>query len=167
VVQDGTIWQNGLNWPDSVSASLQTGSSTSANLRMAVLRFDLSFIPHNAEMDIATLAIMQGYKVGTSTVRAHQLLAPWTEATATWANLAGHYDVSVLGSFLSTLPTGSDTGERRVDLTALAQAWVDGAPNHGILLEEDPMIQSGFRSSEHPNVALRPRLEVCYTTLVP
>jgi hypothetical protein len=134
---------------------------------MAALRFDLSFIPRNADMDSAYLAIMQGYKVGTSTVRAHQLLAPWTEATATWANLAGHYNTNVLGSFLSRLATGGDTGERRIDLTGLAQAWVDGAPNHGVLLADDPLMKSGFRSSEHPTVALRPRLEVCYTTLVP
>jgi hypothetical protein len=55
---------------------------------------------------------------------------------------------------------------RRIDVTAAMQAWADGAPNFGLAIL--PQIISGnddgieIRSSENPNMILRPRLEVTY-----
>ena len=91
-------------------------------------------------------------------IRAHRITAPWDEATVTWRRFAERYAPEV-----EATTTGIPYGTSALDLTALVQAWVDGAhPNHGVLLEEDAGARTAFRSSEHHVASQRPRLDVCY-----
>ncbi|WP_437915668.1 DNRLRE domain-containing protein [Sorangium sp. So ce302] len=163
-VEDATIWETYPTWTDS-TVLLRTGTLAGFGVRHAVLRFDLSPVPTEAQVVSATLRLRQIYRddTSTSTINIHRILSPWTEPTVTWQSLANgtDFDPAIAASFQS-LP---GVGMRSADLTALTAAWLAGTtPNHGVLLEEAPVLTTSFRSSEEPNVAERPSLEVCYTT---
>ncbi|WP_437924846.1 DNRLRE domain-containing protein [Sorangium sp. So ce291] len=150
-------------WNDGASTTLSTGTGT-GGVRRSLLRFDLAGIPASAAIASATLSLYQTYKIESSVVRVHRATAPWSESTVTWGNFGGggHFDALVEASFV-TGGAGGTTGFRNVDLTALAQAWVNGAlDNHGVLLDETPVIRSSLRSSESGSTTERPALTVCY-----
>jgi hypothetical protein len=94
-----------------------------------------------------------------STVRAHRVTAPWSEASVTWQSFADAYDPAAVAS----VDVNGYGVERSIELSALAQAWVDGTiANHGILLEQDPTGMISYKSSERSTVSQRPRFTVCY-----
>ncbi len=93
------------------------------------------------------------------TVRVHRVITPWLESQVTWNNFAGGFDPSVLGSFVPTA-----VGWQAVDITALAQAWVNGTyPNDGILLEQGRTDFTLYSSSDNSDLTLHPRLVLTYT----
>ncbi|KYF60138.1 hypothetical protein BE04_11305 [Sorangium cellulosum] len=158
-VADAVLWQNAPGWNDGTSPNLGTGTSETGGLRRSLLRFDLSGVPSGAEVVSANLSISQTYKVVDSTVRIHRVTSAWEEPTVTWASFGEAFDPAVAASFTS----GGGAGVRSSDVTALAQAWVSGASaNHGVLLEEDPVLRTEYRSSEKTAVELRPKLDLCY-----
>ncbi|AUX41281.1 uncharacterized protein SOCE26_026910 [Sorangium cellulosum] len=162
-VEDSTIWETFPTWTDSTQI-LRTGTLTDFGVRHAVVRFDLSPVPSQATVVSATLRLQQIYRDDTSssTIDLHRITSPWSEPTVTWQGLGNGaaFDPAVAASFQS-LP---GAGVRSVDLTSLTAAWLSGsAPNHGVLLEEAPVLTTSFRSSEDSDPARRPSLEVCYT----
>ncbi|HTN85236.1 MAG TPA: DNRLRE domain-containing protein [Sorangium sp.] len=83
-------------------------------------------------------------------------------ATVTSSNFGGAFNPAVEAPFVA--PAGIDA-RQSCDVTALAQAWVDGSlPNHGVLLREPGPNKHSFRSSEHARSDAHPRLDVCYVT---
>ena len=115
-------------------------------------------IPAGAVIDSATFSIYVSADVG-ETVRLHRITAPWDELLVTWNSFAASYDPAVEGSFVSDI-----LGWRSADVTALVQAWVNGAyPNYGILLEQGQTNRTWYPSSETSAVENRPKLEICYT----
>ncbi len=94
---------------------------------------------------------------------------PWDESS-TWNSLGnGLSPGDDLGSLLATFSgdnSPNDDSMRRIDITSAVQAWVNGAPNHGVAIL--PEIIAGnddgivIRASENTNTILRPRLEVTY-----
>lgn len=128
----------------------------------ALLRFDLGAIPQDIVIDSATVTLFQQSNNGQATVSAHRITAPWDEDTVTWSSFAGAFDAAVEDSFDNGGAPGA--GPVSLDLTALTQAWLDGAiPNHGVLLEQSPATHTLLCSSEQEKEARRPRLTVCYT----
>jgi hypothetical protein len=94
---------------------------------------------------------------------------PWDESS-TWNSLGnGLSPGDDLGALVAVF-TGDNEPDvdsmRRIDITAAMQAWVNGAPNHGLAIL--PEIIAGnddgivIRASENGNAVLRPRLEVTY-----
>ncbi|WP_207217850.1 MULTISPECIES: DNRLRE domain-containing protein [Sorangium] len=163
-VEDATIWETFPTWSDS-TVLLRTGTLAEFGVRHAVLRFDLSPVPAGANVVSATLRLEQIFRdtTSSSTINIHRILSPWTESTVTWQSLGNgsDFDSAIAASFQS-LP---GAGIRSADLTSLAAAWLAGTvPNHGVLLEEAPVLTTSFPSSEEPTVSRRPSLEVCYTT---
>ncbi|WP_437957916.1 DNRLRE domain-containing protein [Sorangium sp. So ce119] len=163
-VEDATIWEVFPTWNDS-TVLLRTGTLAEFGVRHAVLRFDLSPVPAGANVASATLRLEQIFRdtTSSSTINIHRILSPWTESTVTWQSLGNgsDFDPAIAASFQS-LP---GVGIRSADLTSLTAAWLAGAvPNHGVLLEEAPVLATSFPSSEEPQVGRRPSLEVCYTT---
>ncbi|WP_437910140.1 DNRLRE domain-containing protein [Sorangium sp. So ce327] len=160
-VADVVLWQNAPTWNDGANVALSSGTSASGGIRRSLLRFDLSGLPSNAEVVSANLSLSQIYKADTSTVRVHRVTSAWAEFTATWGSFGESFDPAIVASFTG----GGAAGVRSSDLTALARAWVSGeAENHGVLIEEDPVVRSEFKSSERPEIASRPKLDVCYVT---
>ena len=117
-------------------------------------------IPEGAIIDSATFSI---YVNGDSdqTVQLHRITASWTETGVTWGNFGGSFDGAVEGSFVA-----NGTGWRSVDITSLVQQWTEGIyRNYGLLLEQGLTNSTTYRSSEDGPVELRPKLEICYTTV--
>ncbi|WP_437521425.1 DNRLRE domain-containing protein [Sorangium sp. So ce726] len=158
-VADAVLWRRAPRWNDGSNTNLSTGTSAAGGLRRSVLRFDLPVIPAGAEVVSASLSLAQTYKTVDSTVRVHRVTAAWDELTVTWSSFGDAFDPTVAASFTA----GAGVGLRSADITALAQAWVSGeSANHGVLLEEDPVQSTDYRSSEKPLIEQRPRLDLCY-----
>ena len=98
------------------------------------------------------------YQASNQEVRLHRITEMWSESVVTWDN-APSYDSSVEGSFTAS------SGCQTVDVTALVQAWINGTyENNGILLEQDQIGLTWYRSSEYvDDPSLRPSLEICFT----
>ncbi|XXX77706.1 DNRLRE domain-containing protein [Sorangium sp. So ce134] len=155
-VADTAIWALYPSYNEGSSPYLHTGLSNGAETR-ALYRFELDFIPYGATVESATFSTTL-YSSGTGEIRVHRINASWAEPTVTWSSFADSFEPSVEATFL-----GASSGVATVDLTALVQAWVDGAhPNHGFLLEEDLTALTSYRSSEHGILGDRPSLEVCF-----
>lgn len=142
---------------DGAAVNVYTGRASGADKR-ALLWFDLSEIPAGRGILSASLSLYQSYKKTSSVVRVHRVLSPWTEADATWGGAGSAFapEVSV------TIAADGGSGDRGASVRDLVQAWVDGAANLGMLLEEDPAMQTTFRSSETTVVSQRPALSVCH-----
>jgi hypothetical protein len=143
----------------------------------ALVRFDgiigADQVPAGATIVNATLVIDLSDDIDTPffdpSFFVYQVIRDWNESS-TWNSLGGGLSLgadlgAVIGSFRGdNVPSGDSM--RRIDVTAAMQAWADGAPNFGLAIL--PQIISGnddgieIRSSENPNMILRPRLEVTY-----
>ncbi|XXX81988.1 DNRLRE domain-containing protein [Sorangium sp. So ce134] len=160
-VADAVLWQSSPSWNDGAGVTLSTGTSAGGGPRRSLLRFDLSGLPPGAEVVSASLSLSQTFKTVDSTVRVHRVTSAWEESAVTWASFGEAFDPAVAASFTS----GGGSGFRSSDIAELARAWVSGeAENHGVLLEEDPVQRTDFRSSEKSVVEERPKLELCYVT---
>lgn len=158
-VEDTFLDAAATNHAGGASPTLYSGLSSGSEKR-SLLKFDLDFIPAGSVIDSATLQLYQVWRSGESTVRVHRVTAPWSEATATWVSSASSHDAAVA----STIAARSElAGTVTADLTALVQGWSDAGDNHGVLLEEDLVLKTEFKSSEEANAARRPMLSVCYT----
>jgi hypothetical protein len=100
----------------------------------------------------------------------HRVLVPWDESS-TWNSLGSGLGGSELTQPIAIVEGDNDpNGEelRRIDVTAVVQAWVNGDPNHGFAIL--PEIIGGnddgieIPSSESGNKLRRPRLEVVYAS---
>ncbi|WP_437629954.1 DNRLRE domain-containing protein [Sorangium sp. So ce854] len=150
-IQPGVSWPYG-DYPYIVTNTLPEGEQPGA------LAFDLSFIPAGSDVESATLSLVHAWKASASVIEVHRVLGPWQESTVHAGNFPG-YDAAVA----ATIAAPAQAAVVTADLLPLVQAWVDGAhPNHGIALQ-DVNGRTDIRSSEQANVALRPKLEVCYT----
>ena len=166
--QLGDVWESDLaasngNWAAGSYPSTWTGFSQSNH--RTVMKFDTSVVPDYAYVTSATVQIFELWAQPVSTVRAHQVVVPWDEATVTWPNF-GANDASFLPEVVASFQAGSGGGTKSFDLTALAAAWVAGtAPNEGILLEQDlggTTELHSYLGSESSQVSKRPALVVCY-----
>jgi hypothetical protein len=158
---DAVIWEDAPSWNDSASPTLSTGTSEAGGLRRSLIRFDLPGLPSGASVVSASLSLSQTYKTVDSTVRVHRVTSAWDEPTVSWASFGDAFDPAIAASFTS----GGGTGVRSADVTQLARAWVSGeAANHGVLLEEDPVLRTDYHSSENAQIERQPKLALCYVT---
>ncbi|MCA9518563.1 MAG: DNRLRE domain-containing protein [Myxococcales bacterium] len=147
-----------------------TVSAGASGVRNALLRFDLAPIPPGATVVSAELTLTPLLYAGAASV--HAALAPWSEATVTWASFAASgapLGAGPAGPWLpaveATVPAVAAGAPATVSVRGLVQSWVDGSiPNDGVLLthagsDGDVVV---YASSEAASAAQRPRLEVCY-----
>jgi len=148
------------------------GTKTLANVgvvgagsRQSLFRFDLGAVPATATVTSAklTLTAYQSLPLGSSaTLRAHRIVAPWTESTITWGLFNASFSPAVEASAINDRHSPITA---TFDLTALVQAWVSGiSANHGLLLEQPETTTTNISTSETMNASNRPALEVCYQT---
>ncbi len=148
-----------------------TVSSLQAQQR-TLLDFDLSFIPQGSGIQSATLSLFwnpTSSNTGHSTLSGsnssilQKITQPWDEHLVTWVNQPPTTIVNEV-----TLPASTSTTQdyNSIDITDIIQDFVnDPASNYGImiqLLNETPYRSLTFCSSDHPNPALRPKLELTY-----
>jgi hypothetical protein len=84
------------------------------------------------------------------TMEVRQVLGPWSEAAVTW-----NTSPQVAQSAHATVSWGL-TGEVSVDITAIAQGWVDGDAVHGLELFPTGTDGVDIRSSEYAGASARP-----------
>ncbi len=189
VIGDSTIQQVGTNHGD--ETSLAVGNSSGDDPARTAIVFDLSAIPADAQI-IKAEAFFYAYtrydeNPGSvapidRNIAAHRVLLPWAENlvdaadtgidSTPWGTLrVGIDDADAEAASLDqTLITSGDTtfpvGWTSWDVTDAVQAWVDGAPNYGLLLrsvnEGDDGFDIRFFSSEYGVIARRPYLRVTY-----
>jgi hypothetical protein len=154
-VQDSYIWEsqpgyNG-NWGVLFTGLFGTGE------KRALLRFDLGFLPEEANILSATFGIRLARTGSGEAVNFHAITEPWLESEPTWRTFAESYDPAVASSFT---PVG---GWATADVTGLATTWAgDPATNNGFMLISPSNTLDAYRSSEHGIIGERPWLEVCY-----
>jgi hypothetical protein len=115
--------------------------------RRSLVRFDLSAVPEDVEVDNATLRLYAvGWSgTGNTTVGAYVVLRHWESCGATWNEAvsgepwasAGCDDTTVdrRPDPVSTFATDGPYSWYSLDLTAVVQDWLDGVlANHGLLL---------------------------------
>ncbi len=127
--------------------------------RRGLLHFDLSAIPSGSRVVTATLWLYFTTNDPADAVNIHPVNTAWTEAGATWNNMATAYNSEVLGVIP---PQPVPNAWVAINLTALAQSWVnDAAANYGLmLLVESITTDSRFASRENPTAAQRPYLQI-------
>ena len=144
-----------------------------------LVKFDLSGIPSVATVTSASLRLVKtGGTAAALNVLAYRITTDWTEGTCVggctgvaswnqrqaginWATPGGDFDPAVI----ATTSVGSANGNYTWDLTTLAQAWVDGAANYGVLLKHanETTAENKIFVSKEGTAANRPQLIVNYT----
>lgn len=115
--------------------------------------------PAGGTLQSATLSVYVA-SPENARVYVHRITDPWAEMGVTWDNFGGAFDATVEGSFMA-----DGVGWRSVDVTSLVQSWMDGTiDNYGFLLRQPDAYVSLFNSSEWAVGAIRPKLELCFTT---
>ncbi len=148
--------KTGTNFGGSSFALAGASSAGPADPFYALFRFPTNTIPPDATVLSANLSLSQTNN-GAATANARLVLAPWDEATVTWASLGGAFSNSIFKSF-STAPATIV-----VNLVPQVQAWVNGSvPNHGFLIEVPGVFQSKFKTQEYAVAFQRPHLNICY-----
>ena len=134
----------------------------SGNTEHALTRFDLSGLPTDAKINtaVAWFHVSTGGASGgvhpEGPISIHRVTANWTEIGATWETMGGNFESSTL----ATIPAQAQSGVWvSFNLTAQVQAWVNGQPNHGILMRSVAEGVHGKYSSREDG-GNAPRLEV-------
>ncbi|WP_437648279.1 DNRLRE domain-containing protein [Sorangium sp. So ce362] len=156
-LQDSFVEDFTTGWAYGAYPYLITGAGA-VRPATAVLAYDLSFIPAGSSVTSATLSLSYAWKPAGSVVTVHRVNGAWEELTLDAGGFSG-YSPTVEASLTTLAQTDAFAS---AELTSLVQGWINGAqPNHGVALV-DASNRTDFRASEYPDVARRPRLDVCY-----
>jgi hypothetical protein len=155
-VADTRIGLSSPNTNYGSSTTIVTGGSA-AEMKQALLRFDLGNIPANAKVTSAGVTVKEFQVAGAGTVRVHRATAFGDEGSVTWNSFGGSFDPAILASFPGAVKAQS------ISVVDLAQTWVyHPEQNFGLLFEQNAGATSFFRSSEYGFVPDRPSMFLCY-----
>lgn len=149
--------------------TLTLDDSTGAQ-RYALLHFDLSNIPTNADIVAATLT-MNAESNGSGAdgaVSIHRVLEAWTEDGVTYnsrnGSLAWTWPANLDANAADTAAVGSSLGSHNWNVTDLVAGWSNGRyANYGLVLKGNGQASAIiYTSSDGIAAADRPRLSVTY-----
>ncbi|MDF1514012.1 MAG: DNRLRE domain-containing protein, partial [Anaerolineae bacterium] len=111
---------------------MQSGAHVSRGL----VQFDLSSL-QSTSVTRATLYIHNAsacswQDVPNAPVQAFRVTSPWNENSVTWSTGPGFAEG--YGSVLIPLGASFSADWREIDVTGLVNAWLQGAPNYGVML---------------------------------
>lgn len=173
---------------DNTKTSLNYGgtsvmkASGGGTLYRPILAFDTSGIPAGTLISSAVLNLYVSATVSanavTKTLTAFQVTEAWVEGTkngsgsadgvtwarknesTNWATAGGSYATPAAGA-VTIADTGFRAGWIAIDITGLAQAWIDGvAPNYGVIVTLSSSETFSINSAE--NSANQPSLVITY-----
>lgn len=148
--------------------------SGNASTSRALLEFDLSSIPSNAVISSADLSLFynpnpangnigHSQLSGSNAAWIQRITTPWSELAVTWPTAP-----STTTQNQVALPASSTNTQDypNIDVTALVQDMINN-PNQSygfmIKLQTESYYRSLlFASSDYPNPALHPKLDICY-----
>ena len=153
---DATAWTNG-------------GSNSNAR---SLFYWDLSAIPTNATVTSAMLSLytfnspsngQHSTMSGPNDAYLNKITGPWDEHTVTWNNMP---TISTVNQATLPASTSATQDYLNIDVSAMVQDMVTNpATNYGMMLQlvtEQFYRKLVFGSSDHPDPAKHPLLEVCY-----
>jgi hypothetical protein len=166
--QNGVVAHDAIlsgDYPDSALGpyfGMWTGVSTGGNINYSIMKWDLSSLPsgQNVHVTSASIDVWVGWNASFNTVGVHRANGSWNEATVTYNNYLGKWDVNPIASF-----NAGGQGHRTADITALADQWVRGdTSNHGVVLAEPPVNRHYFFTNDEgvASVDKWPALNICY-----
>ena len=178
------------DWNYGSSTNLRVGTSISGYTHRPVLRFDLRDIPARSTVVSATMTLSYSATANPATaVNVHRLLQPWEEGTNTgqcgvggvswneiergvkWKTGGAAYDAVV--DYQLPAKARTTAGADQYPVTNLVKKWVDGAPNHGLLLKIPTDVPPSttanpwfdYSSDDSATASARPKLQVEYIDL--
>ncbi len=134
----------------------QAGSAT----HRALFRANLASIPVGATIVSGKLELRQAASPVKPVLNVREVLASWSESTVTWNSISGSFSPNVAATFNTS--STADGQLASIDITALVQAWVNGAVNNGIAIDAATAGRASFGTSEAGPLTARPQLVVCY-----
>lgn len=171
IVSDNSPNQNNASVQDMHSLAWTLAGTPFIN--RSFIRFDLSSIPVSAVIQQATLTLYNDPSSGANSGQHSSLSgsnesllervsSPWSENTITWNN----QPTSVVFNPVILPQSTSPNQDYSIDASAQVQDMVNNPlSNFGFVLKlqtEQFYRCLVFASSDHPNAALRPRLEITY-----
>lgn len=160
-VGDAYIWSAnpGLNY---CCTGYDTAGNYSGGDKVALLQFDVGSLPKDTTVVSATLRLRHdpGHPVNRN--RVWPAANPWAEATVTWAS----YGAVPAGEAEIVFPPTNDGGHTEVEVRSIVQPWVEGAPNHGFLVDQGGAAATWWYSRE-AMAGLRPELRLRFVRTVP
>ncbi len=143
---------------NNAGASLLSVKIKSGDSFRTLYHFDLATIPSNEKVVTATAWFYVNQNDAQGSVTLHPVTTDWTETGATWNTMGSNFESGVYG----TIPPQPVMDVWvSVNLTALAQAWVNNpGTNYGILLNATLSdLESRFTSRESA-ASQRPYLQI-------
>ena len=128
------------------------------------IRFDLSGVPAGASLEKASLRLFVDAVKAPGAFDVFPLATPWNEHQVTFTN-APTLGASATGGKPVAITASSESRFLLVDITALAQEWLNGAsPNNGIALALSGNTGSfSFDSKESFLTGHEPELELVFS----
>jgi hypothetical protein len=156
------------------TAAASTFSAISGVLR-SIVEFDLSSVPTNANIVSAGLSFHAWGQVaglgphstqsGTNESWLERITSTWNESTVTWNNQPSTTTLNRVLLAASSAPTQNYLN---TDVTLLVQDMINNpSTSFGFMLKldtESPYRTMAFYSSDAASSALRPSLDICYST---
>jgi len=126
------------SWIDESQPADSNGNDNNLNIGFdgvdesrALLRFDLSSVPAGSSVLSATAWFYIAGSHPEGAIDLHRVSANWEEGTATWHEFGD----SFYGDIIASIPAQNTSAKWvALNLTAQAQAWINGEDNHGIVL---------------------------------
>lgn len=181
--KDTYVRQNAATTNYGTATGIAVAQSAGADYN-ALVEFDISSIPSEAECQSAILRLVLDFTAGAvaANVTIYSILSAngdWTELGATWNtkdgsnNWAGgntgcgtsgtDHSVSSIGSFTVQAADVAGAVYTITLTTAAVQTWFGASnQNYGIVLKSDSASTKAFRSSDNATAGDRPMLTVTY-----
>jgi hypothetical protein len=126
--------------------------------KTSYVRFDLSRLPPGTTVHHAMLSVYVGRLLSGGSISVHRVTGAWDEDTLTAAR-----QPTVDEALPETLVLSDSTPFLEylsIDVTPAVRAWLAGAPNHGLAMRGDAMVDVELVSKENQAVAHPITLEV-------
>jgi hypothetical protein len=142
-------------------------------IERTLIGFDLTVLPVDATVEHAYLTLYpppspsSQFNSGANVALLQRIVSPWDEGTVTW-----NTQPSVTSQHEVILPASSLEYQeyRYLEVTDMVRDMIqDSDDQKGFLLrlrDEEEFRRLTFASSDHPDPARRPRLEICYHSSV-
>lgn len=146
-----------------LNPALNSGGSGKLNIRNiaklqeSYVRFDLTPLPKDAQINLAMLRLYINEAEAPGTVQLHEVTGDWNERGLTAATAPALNQTA-----FASLPVARahKNSYLLVDVTQLVKDWQNGAPNHGIALRPDPAGQVKLALDSKENSATSHPLEI-------
>ncbi|MGQ9665813.1 MAG: DNRLRE domain-containing protein, partial [Anaerolineae bacterium] len=143
----------------------------------SLIRFDLSSVPRNAQVESATLSLYASYRSIADDIVAsvYRMRRPWAEQEATWQLASAGHPWGAPGANDTTTDRDAAPLDQKIlnrtgawydfNITRAVQEWV-AQPNlnYGLAIKGyiNRSVQYDFVSANYPTVGLRPKLTIVY-----